>query len=351
MRLADCVSYLQFAFRREPRRHYVFRYVSRVIRGAPVYLRGIFTAETAAAVSARAAVGIHYYLPSCEPRVAGGSAYDESSRGIYVILCVLVHEGSGYDLVDDFALYVRAQFLDINVGTVLCGNDYRFHARDLVVVVLDGDLRFAVGTEIIEYPLFPYVRKLLAKLMRKIERHRKITLRFVGGVSEHHSLIARAYLVVFGAAYAVFDTVVHAHRDIGGLLVYRHVDGAGSVVESQFGFVVSYPFDGFAHYPRYVGISVVQSYFAHNEYLPRRGCRFARHPAVGIELKHGVQYRVGYLVANFIGMTFGHRFRSKKSFHCASREYGAITAPHPFLLLYYSASASAVSVPIRSESS
>ena len=70
--------------------------------------------------------------------------------------------------------------------------------------------------------------------MRELDRHRHQLFRLVAGVAEHHALIA-------GAA------MIHALRDVGGLLVDGADHRAGLGIESHARVVVSDPVDRGAH--------------------------------------------------------------------------------------------------------
>src|SRR5204863_495687 len=58
---------------------------ARGVGARAVHLRGILSAEAAAAVSAESAVAVHDDLPAREPRVRARAAHHEASRGIDVV--------------------------------------------------------------------------------------------------------------------------------------------------------------------------------------------------------------------------------------------------------------------------
>src|SRR5438128_1664070 len=82
----------------------------------------------------------------------------------------------------------------------------------------------------------PYVSTMIlrpgGRPVREPDRHRHQVVRLVACVSEHHSLVAGANLVV-DVADAVLDLarLVDAHRDVGRLLVDRNDHAAGVAVE------------------------------------------------------------------------------------------------------------------------
>ena len=72
--------------------------------------------------------------------------------------------------------------------------------------------------------------------MREHERQRHQLRRLVAGEAEHHALVARADAVErIAAGAARLERRVDALRDVGRLLVERHVDGAGVGVEAVLG--------------------------------------------------------------------------------------------------------------------
>ena len=90
----------------------------------------------------------------------------------------------------------------------------------LVAVVFDGDLRLAVGPEVVEDAVAPRARQPLHELVREHDRQRHQLVGLGAGVAEHQPLVA-------GAAR------VDALRDVGRLLVDRRQHGAGLGVEAE----------------------------------------------------------------------------------------------------------------------
>ena len=89
-------------------------------------------------------------------------------------------------------------------------NDYRLQPLYFSVFILDRNLTFAVGTKIVEFTRLSHLGKFTRKFMRKRNGKRHIFLGFVGGVTEHHTLIARAESIGDVARFAMFNGVIHA---------------------------------------------------------------------------------------------------------------------------------------------
>ena len=127
--------------------------------------------------------------------------------------------------------------------------------------------------------------------------------RFVAGKAEHHSLIACAILAVIALlAELAFKSFVHAHSDVGALLVDRGQDRAGVAVKAVFRVVIADFVNGFAHNGRNVNIAV-GGYLAHYHDHARSCDTFAGNACLGVVCKDGVEYCVGNLVTDLIGMS------------------------------------------------
>ncbi|CDE22243.1 putative uncharacterized protein PY07799 [Acidiphilium sp. CAG:727] len=112
-------------------------------------------------------------------------------------------------------------------------------------------------------------------------RKRHILFGFVGRVTEHHTLIARAESVGFVAAFAVFYGIVDAHRYIRALLVYGSKHGARVAVETVFGSVVADSANRVSRDGLNIHVAISCD-FAHNEYQTRGSGSFAGNPCIGV---------------------------------------------------------------------
>ena len=121
---------------------------------------------------------------------------------------------------------------------------------------------------------------------------------FVGGVAEHHALVA-------GAAG------VHALRDIARLLVDARDHRAGIGIEAVERVVVAdrsnHPTDQALEIDVGLGRDL-----ARDDHQAGRRQGFRRHAAVRILLQAGIENGVGDLVGNFVRVAFGNGFRGKQ---------------------------------------
>ena len=112
--------------------------------------------------------------------------------------------------------------------------------RALVAVLVDlvahRHLRLAVGPQIRQHVGLAHLREPVRDPVRELDRQRHQLGRLVGGVAEHHPLVAGADLVDrVAVAVLHLERLVDALRDVGRLLVERDDDAAGVGVEAVLG--------------------------------------------------------------------------------------------------------------------
>ena len=160
---ADRVRELNLQFLREAGGHAVLRDVARHVARGAVDLRGVFPRERAAAVRRRAAVGVDDDLAAGDAGIAVRPADDEAAGRVDVDFGVLVHQLGGDDAIDDLLDEVAAHLLVGHVFAMLARDDDRIDANGLAAFVFDGDLRLAVGTEVVEHAVATRARQALAR--------------------------------------------------------------------------------------------------------------------------------------------------------------------------------------------
>ena len=109
--------------------------------------------------------------------------------------------------------------------------------------------------------------------------------------------------------------LVHAHGDIGGLLVNVRNDTADLTVKPVLGTVITNVTDDF---PGNLGnIHIAAGGNLTHDVNQTRGNRgLAGYASLGILRQNGVQHGIGDLIADLIGMAFGYGFRSKQKMSC-----------------------------------
>ena len=181
---------------------------------------------------------------------------------------------------------------------VLAGDDDGVDAQRAVAVVFDGHLRLAVGPEVVEHAVTPRARKPFGELVREHDRQRHQFFGFSAREAEHQALIA-------GAAG------VDAHGDVGRLAVDRREHGAGFAVEPELAAVVADLVDRRADDLLEVDVGARRD-FAGDDSEAGRDERLAGDAADGILGEDGVENRIGNLIGDLVGVSFGDRFRRKQ---------------------------------------
>ena len=136
----------------------------------------------------------------------------------------------------------------------------------------------------------------LREAMRQHDRQRHQVGCFVGGVAEHHSLVAGALFV---------GIAVDATRDVRRLAVDGRDHRAGAVVEAVVGVGVADPLDRAADDVRNVDVRR-RGDLAGDHRHPGGHQRFARHAGVGVASQDRVENRIRDLVGNLVGVAFSH---------------------------------------------
>ncbi len=210
----------------------------------------------------------------------------------------------GNHAIDNLFAHVAPQLLDLDLGRVLGRYDDRRDPRDPIVAIFDADLRLAVRSQICQFAALTRLRQTRGQLVRERNRHRHQFRRLVARIAEHHALIPRAGQIVrIGRIGAMLDAVVHAERDVGGLLIQPHQDGARIAVESLVFAVVADLDDRLARDRLVIDLRRARD-FAHHQRESGIATRLQRHARHRILRQQRVQYAVRNLVADLVGMTF-----------------------------------------------
>src|SRR5690606_26456175 len=129
---------------------------------------------------------------------------------------------------------------------------------------------------------------------------------FVGGITEHHSLISRT--LVF------FVLTLDALVDVGRLLVYSREYAATVCFEHIFTSGISYSAYYFTGDVLDVKVRL-RFYFAGQNDLPCCDQGLARYLRIRVVSKEVVDKCIGYLIRYLIRMSFGNGLRCKQVWH------------------------------------
>ena len=128
-----------------------------------------------------------------------------------------------------------------------------------------------------------------------MERNGHIVARFVGGITEHHALVAGA-LVFF--VFTVDTTI-----DVATLLMNGREDSTGVAVELIFRFGITNLVDGAASHRLQVDIGIAGD-FAHDNHLTRGDKRLDGTACMLVVSQELIEDGVTNLVGHFVGMAF-----------------------------------------------
>jgi len=104
-----------------------FRNVPRHVSRRAIHLRRIFPAERPAAVPSHPAISIHDNFAAGQSGIAHRPANHKSSRGINVVLRVLIEQVRRNHRLNHLLQNTRAQFLIAHGLRMLRGNHHRIH--------------------------------------------------------------------------------------------------------------------------------------------------------------------------------------------------------------------------------
>ena len=180
---------------------------------------------------------------------------------------------------------------------VLGGNHNSINAlRDTGIAILHCHLAFRIWSEIRHHlALLANLGKGAHQQMGQVERHRHQTLRLVGGIAEHHALVACTLILIV--------LTVNTTVDILALLVNGSQNTTRITVKLVFGLRIAYLLDGIAGNRLQVDINLT-AHLAHDDHLSGSNKRLTGHAGMVVVSQKLVENGVAYLVSHLIGMTF-----------------------------------------------
>ena len=310
---ADGVGHLNFAAVSQAGGHHVLGSPARRVGRGAVHFCGVLAAEGAAAMAAHAAVGVDDDLATGDAGVSHGSADDKAAGGVDVDLGIAVEQVFWNDGMNDV---FDDGFGDIsvrNLGGVLGADEHGIDPDGFAVGVLDGHLALAVGAQPGQGAVLAHFRQAAGELVRQVDGHGHESGGLIAGVAEHHTLVTGSDGVefLFGHLSALgLEGFINAHGNIARLSGNGGKDAAGVTIEALLAGVVADIFDHLAS--QHVEVDEGGSGdLAQQDDETGLGGGFAGHARAGILLEAGVEDGVADLIAEFIGMTFGHRLRGE----------------------------------------
>ena len=307
---ADSVCQLDFAFICQTCGNDIFSNVTCSISSTAVNLRGVLAAESTAAMTSHAAIGINDDFTAGQTSITLRTADNETTGRVDVVFGFRIQHFCGNNRCNNLFDNIFANLLVGNFRCMLGRNNDSIYTNRFAVIIFNGNLSFAVRTQVRQHAFLTNLGQLQSQLVSQICRHRHVAFGFVGCITEHHALVAGTGFFLSSLAFLSFQRFVNAHSDIRGLLVDRNQHAAGVAVKAEFSTVVADVVDGFAGNVCDINIALGRN-FTENVNLTGSNDSFASNTAFRILSQDGIKHSIGNLVCYFIGMTFGNGFGSK----------------------------------------
>ena len=295
-------------------RHDVLGGIAGRISRTPVYLGAVFSGESTAAMRSCSTVGIYNNFTSGETGIPVRSANHETPGRIDEDLGLFIDHLLVYHGVDHIFADVFVNLLLADLLIMLGRNDDSLQTdRLIVLIIFHGNLALAVRTEVGKSTVLAHLGQLLRQLMCQRNSIRHVLLGFVGRITEHHALIARAdglQLLVGHLVLSGFQRLIYAHGDVRRLFVQCNKDGTGVRIKPFFRRVVADLPDGISDHLLVIDIRLGRNLSGHHD-KAGAGCRLAGDTAHRILCHAGIQNRIGDIVADLVGMSFCYRLGCK----------------------------------------
>ena len=334
--MADDVGELHLTDVGQFGRHHALGDVARHVGRRAVHLARVLAGEGAAAVTAHAAVGVDDDLAAGQAGVGLGAAVQEGAGGVdedhraVQLVALGVHQAVGQqavgdDRLDDVLDEGGAQVVELQGGAVVRGNHQVGDGHRHVVLVLHRHLRLAVGVQAGHDALLAHLGQAPGEPVGKVDGRRHqfrihvVQAGFLGGVAEHHALVAGTLLLEQALAAG------HALRDVGALRlhVHLHLAGVGVKTDVRRGVAdVAHRLAGDA-----LDVQVGQDGFAHlarNHHQVFGDQGFAGHAGLGVDRQRSIQDAIRYLVADLVRVAFRYAFRGKCDTHGFNSPWGML---------------------------
>lgn len=201
----------------------------------------VLSGESTTTVGTPTTVGVDNDLTASETGITLRSTDDEQTRGLDVVLDVVVKVLGRDNLLDDLLLDLLTELLGGDVLAVLGRDDDSVDTErndsTAIVSVLNGDLGLGVGSQPGEGAITAGLGHGRVELVGEEEGQGQELRGLIGGISEHDTLVTSTELL---ESLLVVETL----SDIGRLLLDGNENVAGLVVEALVGGVVADVLDG-----------------------------------------------------------------------------------------------------------
>jgi hypothetical protein len=242
--------------------------------------------------------------------VALRAADDEAAGRVDQVLGVLGQPGRRQHRLDDLLGHRlvegrRHLVAQAVLGCVLAAQHHGVHAHRLAVDIAQRDLALGIRAQEGQLAALAQLGLALDQTVGVVDGRGHQLGRLVAGVAEHQALVAGAGVQVVVAG------VVHALRDVVGLLVVADHHRAALVVDAVLGVVVADALDRVARDLDVVDVRVGGDLAGQHDQAGV-GQRLGGHAAARVLREDRVEDRVGDLVRHLVRVAFGDRFRREE---------------------------------------
>ena len=256
-------------------------------------------------------VGVNDDLTTGKTRVTCRTAYNKTTGGVDINLGCIIHHTLGNDRKNNFALDILADLLGGYLIAMLRRNNNGINTNGIaVLVVFNGDLSLAVGTQIFECAVLAHLGQAERQLVRKRNGKRHQLGSLVASVTKHQALVAGTDVELVALTVLGFKRLINTHCNVGRLLVQRDNNRTAIAVKTVFCAVVTDFANGVAYDSLHVNVSASGNltHYANKTGGAKGFASYARHRVL---TQHFVKDGIRNLITDFIGMSLGNRFTCK----------------------------------------
>ena len=195
---------------------------------------------------------------------------------------------------------------------MLRGNYDSVYSVGLTVNVFNGNLSLSVRTKIRKLAVLSYRSQSLCELVRKRDGQRHKLRGLIASIAEHKTLVTGSGIKsIVHFSILSLKALINSKSYISALLMNRAENSTGSSIKAILCTIITYLSNSITYYSLHVDLGL-SCYLTHNSDDTCSSERLACYAALRILCDNLIEYRIGYFVTNFVGMSLGYRLRGKK---------------------------------------
>jgi len=295
----------------EPSVHKRLGHPTSSIGTRAIHLGGVLSGESSTTMSTPSSIGIDNNLPASQTSISHGSTDNKRARGVDVVDGLVIEELSRDDLHDDFFLDPLDNFFVGKTGVVLGGDHNSVNllgdtSTGIIVLVLNCDLSLGIRTKPLDDVLLTAFHKTSAQFGGEDvgERHQLLSL--ISGVSEHVTLVTSTN-ILGGLGAVTMDRV----GNFRALLTDRDNDRTSLVIEPLVGVVKSDLGNGGTGNLLVINQTIAAD-LSNDEHSSGGSSTLTGNLGVGVDTEGSIKNTIGNLIAQFVGVTWGHTLRGEE---------------------------------------